>query len=502
MHDPEFEKHVQKKMEELQFNPSSEVWTKVEQDIKKEKRRRPVLWIFLLGGLLLGAGYWLLVTGNKNNTQTNIAKTETIPNASSETREEKKKPADDNINAEANKNSIPQQKNLKEDNQPKINADKANNVTTNNRSIAENNTAIKPKTSSLQKKSLDDKQSVPLFQRKNDKVKSKKEKLKREAEYAVVANNNISSENKNDIGIDATAKNKENIAADSQISKLSIADEIKTSKTGLSNKGKENKVADSQINKTAVAKNINRKKSKLFQLGFSGGIGFSDINKMATNLNSPPNIVLGGTGYNANVAPSAIQRGNSFYAGAFLEKSFSKKISISAGLNYHYYSTKIRTGKTVDSIIYIPAYNFSASSNPLPSSIPRAAYYTSGTSNIYFNHYLFFELPLLMNFQLNNNKKMPLTWQAGLSFSYLINTNALQFDPSSGTYYKDNSLYNKTQINLLTGFAIGFYRKKSLIEIGPEIQYGATNLLRGYTNNSQHIFYGGLKLSLVPWKNN
>ena len=42
MHDPEFEKHVQKKMDELQFDPSGEVWTKVEQEIKKEKRRRPL----------------------------------------------------------------------------------------------------------------------------------------------------------------------------------------------------------------------------------------------------------------------------------------------------------------------------------------------------------------------------------------------------------------------------------------------------------------------------
>jgi hypothetical protein len=81
MHDPEFEKHVQKKMEELQFNPSGEVWTKVEQEIKKEKRRRPLLWIFLLGGLLLSAGYWALVAGNKNNKQMNIAKVEIIPNA-------------------------------------------------------------------------------------------------------------------------------------------------------------------------------------------------------------------------------------------------------------------------------------------------------------------------------------------------------------------------------------------------------------------------------------
>jgi hypothetical protein len=238
MHDPEFEKHVQKKLEELQFNPSGEVWTKVEQEIKKEKRRRPLLWIFLLSGLLLGAGYWLLVTGKNAAT---VAKNVVID------KEEKKKPVDDNINAAANKNSISQQKNLKENNQPKINKDKANDVTINNKSIAKNNTTIKPKTSSAKKKSLDDKQSVPLFQSKNEKVK-------READDAVVDINNISSEKKNDGGINATAKDKENVAA------------------------------DSQINKTGVAKNINSKKSKLLRLGFTGGAGFSDINKMASNL--------------------------------------------------------------------------------------------------------------------------------------------------------------------------------------------------------------------------
>src|SRR5580698_3018810 len=173
MHDPEFEKQVQKKMEELQFNPSGEVWTKVEQEIKKEKRRRPLLWIFLLGGLLLSAGYWALVAGNKNNKQMNIAKVEIIPNASSKTKEEKKKPADDSINEATNKNSTDKQKDLKENNQPKINEGEANDATINNRSIAENNTTIKPKTSSAKKKSLDDKQSVPFLSR-NEKGKSKK----------------------------------------------------------------------------------------------------------------------------------------------------------------------------------------------------------------------------------------------------------------------------------------------------------------------------------------
>ncbi len=40
MHDPEFEKHIQRKMGELDFTPSESVWNKVEAEIEKDKRRR------------------------------------------------------------------------------------------------------------------------------------------------------------------------------------------------------------------------------------------------------------------------------------------------------------------------------------------------------------------------------------------------------------------------------------------------------------------------------
>jgi hypothetical protein len=500
MHDPEFEKQVQKKLEELQFDPSGEVWTKVEQEIKKEKRKRPLLWIFLLSGLLLSAGYWALVTGNKNNKQTNIAKAETALKTSSETKEEKKKPTDENINAAATtKNSTNEKKDLRENNQPNSNANNKNEITITNKSIAKNNTTIKPKTSSPQKKSLDDKQAVPLFQSKKDKVsdkgKSKKEKVKREPDEGVVANHNIFSEKKN-IGIDAVKKENENIAADSQINKSSIADEIKTKKEDLS--GKENIATDPQINKTVVAKNINSKKSRSLRLGFTGGAGVSDIETFSSTSSYPANVNSSGgsvTGYNGS--PSSIQTGISFYAGAFLEKPFSKKISLSAGLNYHYYSTRIRTGTKVDSVIYVPpAYT----NNSSLTSTPQAATYRTGAINNYNNHYHFIELPLLLNLRLNSNDKMPITWRGGFSFSYLINTNGLQFDPSSGVYYKDNSLFNKMQVNGITGLIIGFYQQKNLIQIGPEIQYGITKILHGYITNNQHMLYYGLGISFVPQK--
>ncbi|HEX4375246.1 MAG TPA: outer membrane beta-barrel protein [Puia sp.] len=492
MHDPEFEKHVQKKLEELQFDPSGEVWTKVEQEIKKEKRRRPLLWIFLLSGLLLGAGYWALVAGNRNSEKTN----DEVKNK----KEKVKSEADDS--------------------------------TFNNKSVAENNTTIKPKTSSPQKKSLDDKQSVLLFQSKNEKLKSKKEKVKSEADDAiignnissekknekenvaadsqiekvksekekvksktddaVVGNNNISSEKKNDVTTNDTKKENENIAGDAQINKEPVADKMKTSKTELS--GKENIAADSQIRKTSVVKNVNSKKSKSLLLGFTGGTGISDIETFSS-INYPAS--LNSTGGNVpgyNGSSSSIQSGISFYAGAFLEKSFSKKISLSAGLNYHYYSTRIRTGTKVDSVIYVAASAFNL------NSTAQAGAYRGGTINNYNQHYHFIELPLLLDLRINSSNKIPVTWKGGFSFSYLINTNALQFDPSSGVYYKNNSLFNKTQVNAITGLMIGFYQRKNLIQIGPEIQYGVTKILNGNITNNQHMLYYGIGVSIIPQK--
>jgi Outer membrane protein beta-barrel domain len=482
MHDPEFEKHVQEKMEELQFNPSGEVWTKVEQEIKKEKRRRPLLWIFLLSGVLLGAGYWLVATGNKQ-LETKNEKLKT-----------KNEAGDDNTKITERENSNSQKENLKEGDEPKL-----NDATINNYSIAKNNITIKPKTSSAQKKSLDDKRSVLLLN-KNEKGKSEKLKVKKEeadgiVDDAVVGNNNISSEKKNDVGIDATKQN-ENIAADSQINKTSVTDEIKTKKEDLSNK--KNKTTDSPINKTAVAKNINSKKSRSLRLGFTGGTGVSDIETFSSSnypaiLNSTGGNVSGYNGNNGK--PSSIQTGISFYAGAFLERSFSKKVSLSAGLNYHYYSTRIRTGTKVDSVIFVPS-NFYLNS----SSTAQAGAYRGGTINNYNEHYHFIELPLLLELRINSNNKIPITWKGGFSFSYLINTNALQFDPASGVYFKDNSLFNKTQVNTITGLMIGFYQRKNLIQVGPEIQYGVTKILHGYITNNQHMLYYGLGISIVPQK--
>jgi hypothetical protein len=86
MQENEFEKKVREEIGGLRLRPSEEVWGKVEAELKRKKRRRVVVFIFLLAGLsLIGTtGYFLW-----NNEKQNLAEEKTLIPAN-------EKPVDDN----------------------------------------------------------------------------------------------------------------------------------------------------------------------------------------------------------------------------------------------------------------------------------------------------------------------------------------------------------------------------------------------------------------------
>lgn len=64
MHEQEFEKTVQNRMEELSFQPSAPVWENVAAAIQTRKRRRAIFWILPL--LLLAGGAWFWYHSNES----------------------------------------------------------------------------------------------------------------------------------------------------------------------------------------------------------------------------------------------------------------------------------------------------------------------------------------------------------------------------------------------------------------------------------------------------
>ncbi|HEV3221380.1 MAG TPA: porin family protein [Puia sp.] len=469
MHENNFEKQVQEKMDQLGFDPSDRVWVAVDKEINKEKKRRkPFFILFFFSGLVLAGGG--IYFGTIKNSPGNIV--------------------------------AGQQQKQKRENQDKQSATKIQN-------------------SRLQVTGLNGKTI-----NENDQKATKNLKSKQSREPVIIKSTKENSRpiNTKDIDKGNNKKPEKNIIV-LRIDKDNIEEtnqtrgKTETEKSGYYNTDSSIKksmtVAENKKAKDSVAAlktaSLEKKKTKssLWKIGFNGGTGISNLNQNlfkqsnVTGLYYNPTSVNGGSGVPAP-APvplsSEINPGFSFSVGVFVNRYLSKRISISAGLNYHYYSTHINTGYPVDSsiIVYNPAYYWGNSTVPQAYAINR--YYQNGNSHSYTNQYHFIELPVTADFQLNKSLKLPLFWEAGISVSFLLSSNALNFDPNGNLYYQNAQLFNKLQLNGATAIMIGFPINNNELRLGPQLQYGLSGLLKAGSGNPQHLLYTGLKISFIPGK--
>lgn len=200
---------------------------------------------------------------------------------------------------------------------------------------------------------------------------------------------------------------------------------------------------------------------------------------------------------------SKIRPDLSFWAGIFLQKPILNNLSVSVGLNLHYYSAKVYTGDKVvnnaSNYYYSPATSLLASA-AAPTPAQYYPYYTAGDNQTFINRYYFLEIPGSIQWQISHNRIMPLFWEVGGTLSYLMSSNAIYYNTKAGVYYKDGNVSNKTQFNLSTALMVGIPFSGLQMQVGPQLQYGVTNLLNTQNSGGQHLFYGGLKLVIFPGK--
>ncbi len=186
--------------------------------------------------------------------------------------------------------------------------------------------------------------------------------------------------------------------------------------------------------------------------------------------------------------PSPIKSSTAFATGIFIEKNISARSKIALGLSYKYYSLINEVGKKVDSLLSPSAQYFSVSTS----------YNSFDSSHTYRNNFHYLEVPVSFELQLNENKKLPLSWQAGLDVSELIASNALQFEANPGIYYNDNSMFSKTQFGLHTGlFATVFSRQKVPFSFGPYFYYSASSLAGRGLYNGKHFSFMGIRTEVL-----
>lgn len=449
----EFEKQVQKKMEELQLVPSLPVWQKVEMQIRKKKnRRRLILWIPLLlllisGSLWMGIDYYSNRIAYKNENGKAQKQPSMAPG----------KPV--NKTAESGKQILTHTATQKETG---VEITKTKNT--------DFNFSNKPATQ---------KKSPQKINSRKESLFADKKKTAAKAEETVFAETKIPYEV---VQLPVEQKN----TTDASFKLIQNTD---TANVASARKEKiEINISnpDSLKNDTASTKKPDIKKPaaskwKLNLVAASGLSGLNQFNLFKGDSLSTAASYSGGasaSGGQINKGPSDIKKGFSFAVGAFAKKQLSKRTFFSAGLQYNYYSNTINVRDKINQ-------------NTVIMDVAVSRYYsnTTGALQPYRNQYHFISLPVTMDWQIL--KKKPLNFQAGLSLKYLIQTNGLIFDYNKQAYFNSKQAFNLTQLFSGFGFTYSVRMKQTEWAFGPQLQYGLSRLEKN--NSAYHIFFYGLK---------
>lgn len=506
MQEQNFEKQVQKKMEELNLSPSAPVWKKVEERIRKKKDRRRIFF-WLIPFALLGGGVYFYSVSNKPVERTSAT----------------------NVTPE-----ILHEKNNDNQTTPVINQD--NTTTSKNQSSLEQKQSIPaPANKTASEKIIAAKASVskiartypetknPAAYRKDDQdvfnrknLINTEEKSVETTEVIQQANSTNGDERVQNNGptqgqdnekitgnhtekpADDISVNNNQVVTDSSLNNV-VNDSI--NKTPSPSEAKDSMaVASANENNTLQKTQAKTKAKKPWKwrtslAGGGSGIAVSAFGNLsqggaasldATRFYNVRSFSLTNGPVAAMSYPSDIKNGFSFAAGAGLDKELSKRLQFTTGLFYQFYSSSITVGKKIyqaDTITRenknIRVDNFYQSSN-------------SGETSTRKNNYHFIELPLGIDWQVTKN--IPLQMQTGFRIGRLIQTNALHYDGQQGIYYEDEELFKRTQFSFYTSISYRILKiNRASLYIGPKAQFQLSNLLKKKSFGEQHLYFTGLQ---------
>jgi hypothetical protein len=199
-----------------------------------------------------------------------------------------------------------------------------------------------------------------------------------------------------------------------------------------------------------------------------------------------------------------LKSGLSWSAGGFVQKQLSKRISLSAGVQYSYFSTKMQVGEFMKYAISVSNANYDQVVSDFYQG-NRSAYNVGGGLNTtsyprppqdheYTNKYHFLEIPVKIHWLVTNEEAaLPVMVDGGLSVARLLHSNALHYDGTNDVYYRDSDYFNKIQAGITAGVNVALFNdSKHPVWIGPTIKYQLSNLITSDLSGGQHLWSFGL----------
>ncbi len=460
MRENEFDKGVKELMGEFRLQPSAQVWPEVERRIRERKRRRILIFWFLLAGVLLGAAgtWWYIQSGETTDRKistTVISQQSGID--SFRQHENINRPAaieksTDLISAEK-KITAPATTTVQSVPAEKLAVSKAIPKTPGSSPVvypADINTVNNP---------LNKTQKQPT--RKYPANKPKPVSVTDGASIATTASlpNPVmpavlipqpvvtaDSADRNR-GVVSVSQSMVPVVAntDSQLTAKPaiVTDTVSTAVPPVATK---NKKAAARKWETGLA----------FSAGFtrltSGSIaGFGNAEKNFDAMYASP-VGTNSSFYNNSplirYADTIPLYGWAWQAGVYAKRKTGKRTAFSAGMNIGFYSSWQTVGAFKDSSRIFRLAQGNVESN---------SYYLSGTENKYSNRYYYLQFPLLFHWQLNKARKGPaLQWENGLMPVWLAGSRAIIYDRNDRMYYTDKKAYNRLGLAFQTGMSFRF----------------------------------------------
>ena len=123
-------------------------------------------------------------------------------------------------------------------------------------------------------------------------------------------------------------------------------------------------------------------------------------------------------------------------------------------------------------------------------------------SQVYRYNFHYIEIPVLAHWQITKGRRLPaVALEGGLSIAQLMTVHAVHYEGIKGVYYTDNSLINKTQLNLMMSVSIGlFQRTKHPLWIGPDFRYALTGLVKKDVSTGQYLWSSGISIKMLLGK--
>jgi len=485
MSDKSFEQQVREELSDLRMKPNAAVWEAVAASLKKERKRRWVLWIFFLLAGLSGTALWWLTQeqlpaselSNKNVIRQNpdsFVQTTTLPK---------------------------EDKTIITADTKTIKVDTEEPAISNNSSSSAANVRAKIKPVSV---------SQPLDDKTEAGLKEKISQKKRVVTQDISKKDNEKESSLNVIKAGVIEKEAEKIVQ--QIEKQDKADTSSFVNTQNSKKDTAETIQETVLVKpvvpdSAVLSNNKTVQSNKWQWRIGFNAGTSGVRNSIRSLLENNNARAYDNAFSGNSAPITGAPGggssgavsnrkpvvrDAFSFGAFMElvRKLGKKDKHAIGLTagYHLFSTRTGVGSLNTGTVQFSNVNVTNDAN---------TYYGVKDSASYTSYYHFIQLGLRYYQSLKWFKKVDMQWYAGLGVNALLGSNGLHLGAmNTNTYlFQNRSLLRTMQMDISGGVDFGLGKSKQ-VYIGPQVQYMLSNLSKQPGVN-QHLFRPSVRLSFL-----